>query len=170
MYSTEKATPASGSPAAVVVVVACSRERPRRHLLSIRRTSTFGKSHNRQPEQRLALRSWPPSFMKCGSVTIQCAALPQNSITQRTRPSVASAMATKYFLSFVDPGRHCSFSSLSRQRPQKHSRSRDASATAAGGSRRCRRRPTVCAARRAGAARRCRGTGCRNLPPLAPPS
>ena len=68
MSSTEKATPASGSPAAVVVVVACSRERlrprsqtiPIRRLRSVRRTSTFGKSHNRQPGQRLAQRSPRP--------------------------------------------------------------------------------------------------------------
>jgi hypothetical protein len=76
MSSTEKATAASGSPAAAVAVVACSRERPRprletmpiRHLRSIRRTSTYEKSHDRGQEQRLALRSSRPSFMKCGSV------------------------------------------------------------------------------------------------------
>jgi hypothetical protein len=38
----------------------------------------------------------------------------------------------------------------------------DASATAPGGFRRCRRRPTACAARRVAAARHCPDRGCRN--------
>ena len=41
----------------------------------------------------------------------------------------------------------------------------DASATARGGSPRCRRSPRPCGVRRAGAARRCRGRGCRNRRP-----
>ncbi|TWC00395.1 hypothetical protein FBZ93_105192 [Bradyrhizobium macuxiense] len=46
--------------------------------------------------------------------------------------------------------------------PRTHRRNPCASATAAGGSRRCRRRPTGCGVRRARAAHHCRGRGCRN--------
>ena len=54
--------------------------------------------------------------------------------------------------------------------PQTLPHSPDASATGQGGSRRCRRTPTKCAARRAGAARRCRDRGCRSrrLPAASP--
>jgi hypothetical protein len=46
---------------------------PAAPLRSGRRTSTFRKSHNRQPRQRLALRNSRLSFMKCSAATIRFA-------------------------------------------------------------------------------------------------
>ena len=105
MSSTEKATAASGSPAAAVAVVACSRERPRprletmpiRHLRSIRRTSTFEKSHDRGQEQGLALRSSRPSFMKRGSVR------PRTHTVVQIKSAISFANRLPFVVTFADP-------------------------------------------------------------------